>query len=226
MALTDDPDTRRDHTYIRRRGRLTKAQARGLALCDAEYRGDPDLVANATAPVGIEIGFGMGWELLAWAETAGSWQLVGIELYQPGIGSLCEQLAQREVTNVRVLDQPAQSVLAALPDASVAEYRIFFPDPWPKKRHTKRRIVQPEFVALLARTLASGGRVRLATDWSPYAEWMRECFATCPDFTLELDQVRAPSAASAADVSRQATKFETRGERLGHEIHDLVYRRS
>ncbi len=223
MALSDAPGAHPEHTYIRRRGRLTKAQARGLELCQAHFRGDVDMLVKAEKPLGIEIGFGMGWELLAWAEAAPDWQLAGIELYQPGIGSLCAQLAERNLSNVCVLAIPAQNVLAALPDDAVDEYRIFFPDPWPKKRHAKRRLIQPEFVALLARTLAPGGRVRLATDWSPYAEWMRECFATCEMLTSELDQVRAPEVAGAADVARETTKFESRGERLGHTIHDLVY---
>ncbi len=224
MAL--DESARPEHTYIRRRGRLTKAQARGLDLGRERYSASAAAINASVAPVGVEIGFGMGQALLDWARERPDWQLFGIELYQPGIGSVCDHLSQEQLDNVRVIEEPAQSVLAAINDASVDEYRIFFPDPWPKKRHFKRRLVQEPFVAELARTLRPGGVVRLATDWTPYAEWMRECFAGQTDLQPRLDQVRKASAANAADVGRDTTKFESRGERLGHDIHDLIYAKS
>ena len=228
MSETDsDIDHTSAHTYIRRRGRFTKAQARGLALLEHRYRADAAAVAAASqhGQVGLEIGFGMGHALLEWSDNApAGLQLFGIELYQPGIGALCDGLDKARADNVRVVDQPAQVVFAQLPSAGVDEIRIFFPDPWPKKRHQKRRLIQPEFVHEIARVLRPGGVLRMATDWTPYAQWMRVCLATSPALACELDQVRA-AAEDAGDVARSTTKFEHRGERLGHEIHDLVYAR-
>ena len=219
-------DAQPEHTYIRRRGRLTKAQARGLDLCRENFSATAATINAAPAPKGIEIGFGMGHALIDWAEAEPQWRLFGIELYQPGIGSVCDRLSQASMENVRVVEVAAQTVLAELDDASVDEYRIFFPDPWPKKRHFKRRLVQTPFVEQLARTLRPGGIVRLATDWTPYAEWMRECFAEVPQLIAQLDQVRRANDGSVGDVARQITKFESRGERLGHDIHDLIYCRA
>ena len=211
------------HTYIRRRGRLTKAQTRGLAQFRERYAVTAAAINESRGPVGVEIGFGMGQALCDWAQERPTWQLFGIELYQPGIGGLCDRLSQLELENVRIIEEPAQAVLASLNEACVDEYRIFFPDPWPKKRHLKRRLIQPAFVAELARTLRTGGLLRLATDWAPYAEWMRECFAGQTALVARFDQVRNASTEPAADVGRDITKFESRGERLGHDIHDLIY---
>ena len=129
---------------------------------------------------------------------------------------------------MQLVDEPAQLILAQLDNDSLAEVRIFFPDPWPKKRHHKRRLIQPEFLRLLQQKLIPAGIVRLATDWAPYAHWMVEHFAANPDFTLLQDDIRAPTEtppASVADEVRNVTKFEARGERLGHEIRDLKYQR-
>ena len=214
------------HTYVRRRGRMTRAQARAFDESADDYRVEPGDIAGAGgAPIGIEIGFGMGQALLAWAEASRDWRLVGIELYQPGIGALCDGLSSRELDNVWLVERPAQEVLAELPDACIDEIRIFFPDPWPKKRHLKRRLIQPAFVAALARVLKPGGCARLATDWTPYAEWMRECFAEAAAFACELDETRSAHEASHIE-DRARTKFEARGENLGHEIHDLLYVRA
>lgn len=214
------------HTYVRRRGRMTRAQARAFDELADGYRVAPKaIVADAGAPIGIEIGFGMGQAILDWAQAEPSWRLVGIELYQPGIGALCDRLAADEIDNVFVVEQPAQEVIAEIPDATIDEVRVLFPDPWPKKRHLKRRLVQPAFVAELARVLKVGGAARLATDWTPYAEWMRKCFTASPAFSGRLDRTR--TADEDTDIEdRSRTKFEARGERLGHEIHDLLYVRT
>lgn len=224
MADTESGDFR---TYTRRRGRITNAQERGLGLFAERYRADAADVNRAAghSRIGIEVGFGMGDALLEWPQ---HWdgQLFGIELYQPGIGSVCDVLARQEITNVKVIDAPAQQVLQNLDDACIDEIRIFFPDPWPKKRHHKRRLIQPPFVADLARVLRPGGTLRLATDWSPYADWIRGCVAKVDSLVIELDQIRVAFQEAPAAVGREATRFESRGERLGHDIHDLVYRRS
>ena len=218
----------REHTYIRRRGRMTKAQARAFDGLAGTFEVTPQNVVDVAggAPLGIEIGFGMGHALLQWADAARDWQLFGIELYQPGIGALMDGLARAELTNVHVLEYPAQEVIAVLPDACIDEVRIFFPDPWPKKRHLKRRLIQPEFLQALARVVKPGAVVRLATDWAPYADWMRECFTGCEHFTTEHDETRTADAPSNDDAVRDTTNFERRGERLGHDITDFVYRRT
>ena len=213
------------HNYIRRGGRLTAGQARSLSQLTDRY-----VVHNIPAPrvsareLGIEIGFGMGHALVEWADRCPDWDLFGIELYQPGVGALMSALEVRDLKNVQIIQRPAQLVLAELGDQSVHEIRIYFPDPWPKKRHAKRRLIQPEFAAELARVLCSEGLLRVATDWMPYAEWMRECFAPVTSLRCELDETRlAEQTQGAEQHNRPVTKFEARGQRLGHEIVDLVY---
>ncbi len=217
---------------------MTRAQARALREAAPLYlrRAEQLQFADRT-PVGVEIGFGMGESLFDWAQAEPGWMLLGIELYQPGIGALSERLRQHNISNVSIIEEPAQQVMQKLPAAGVQQVRIYFPDPWPKKRHFKRRLIQPAFVAALARVLKDGGEVHAATDWAPYAEWMRECFAGHAAFDFELDLVRQPldSAAGAvpeavppqrspqpAQWARRQTKFERRGERLGNPICDLV----
>ena len=165
----------------------------------------------------------MGYELLAWAQQRPRWRLLGVELYQPGIGSMLSRLKTLGIANVRLVDQPAQLLLQQLTDESLSEVRIFFPDPWPKKRHHKRRLIQPDFLEQLHQKLLTGGTVRLATDWAAYAEWMVEHFAKHPGFELVQDEIRAANEPSVvAEEVREITKFEARGERLGHEIRDLL----
>lgn len=216
--------------YIRRRGRMTAGQSRALAelgrfrLPHPGDRLDPDVVFRRSAPLGVEIGFGMGHALLDWARARPDLNLLGIEIYQAGIGALLLGLEREGIDNVRVLEAPAEAVLAErLAPGSVDEIRIFFPDPWPKKRHWKRRLIQPAFVALLADCLRPGGQLWLATDWVPYAEWMTEVLAGEPRLTA-LSATELATAALAQ--SRLPTRFEARGARLGHAIRDLRYRRN
>ena len=212
------------HSYIRRRGRITKSQQEGLDQLPA-YRSTPQAWAASEDGVkrGMEIGFGMGDALLSWAQTEPEARLLGIELYQPGLGALVHRVFKEGIENVTVIDTAAQEVVAELPDECLDEVRIFFPDPWPKKRHFKRRLIQLPFVQDLARAVKPGGIVHLATDWTPYAEWMLEVIAECEDWQLDTNRVRA--SAELSSVKRDSTKFERRGERLGHEIHDLIYRK-
>ncbi|MEC7378620.1 MAG: tRNA (guanosine(46)-N7)-methyltransferase TrmB [Pseudomonadota bacterium] len=212
-------------SYIRRRGRFTQAQARAYENLVEQYRVTPEHLIAHSGPIGLEIGFGMGAELLAWAQQSPDWYLCGVELYQPGIGAMLTRLKSRQLPNVGLIDQPAQLVLAALPAECLSEVRIFFPDPWPKKRHFKRRLVQVPFVMELQRVIKPGSVVRLATDWEDYGEWMVEQFEQVPGFQLLKDQTRKAHAAEDAAV-RSTTKFEARGERLGHDIRDLVYVKS
>ena len=212
------------YSYVRRRGRTTSAQAKALESDLSEYEIALETIATREPPAGVEIGFGMGDALVAWAK---SWameqpdsELLGIDLYLPGVGSLVNKLKADAMTNVRICIAPAQEVMASLPDACLTEIRILFPDPWPKKRHAKRRLIQPEFVSDLARVVAPQGCVKVATDWDPYAEWIREVFAAEACFDKAADEVRESRDDSLREVT---TKFEQRGERLGHRIHDLVY---
>ena len=217
-----EPDTA--FNYIRRRGRFTKAQAAALDALTDQYRWSSEDLDQR--PLGMEIGFGMGFELLAWAQQQPQWRLLGVELYQPGIGSMLSRLKKLGIENVRLVDQPAQLLLEQVADESLSEVRIFFPDPWPKKRHHKRRLIQPDFLEQLHQKIHAGGIVRLATDWAPYGEWMVEHFVGHAGFELVQDEMRAANEPSVvAEEVREVTKFEARGERLGHEIRDLQYRR-
>ena len=227
MSTTGNMESSEQDTafnYIRRRGRFTKAQAAALDALTEQYRWTPEDLDQR--PLGMEIGFGMGFELLAWAQQEPQWRLLGVERYQPGIGSMLARLQKLEIANVRLVDQPAQLLLQQVSDESLSEVRIFFPDPWPKKRHHKRRLIQPDFLEQLHQKVHSGGIVRLATDWAAYGEWMVEHFADHSGFELVQDEMRAANAPSVvAPEVREVTKFEARGERLGHEIRDLQYRR-
>ncbi|MFZ8985610.1 MAG: tRNA (guanosine(46)-N7)-methyltransferase TrmB [Steroidobacteraceae bacterium] len=216
-------------SFVQRAGRITEGQRRALAELWPRYgieAGEEPIDLEAAfgrrAPVTLEIGFGDGESTVALAGQHPDRNLLGIEVHPPGVGH-CLLLAERAgLTNLRVISQDAIEVLARrLPDACLDEVLLYFPDPWPKKRHHKRRIVQPEFVALLARKLAPGGVFRLATDWAPYAEHMLEVMSASADFenlSPSADWVERPS-------SRPITRFERRGGRLGHVVRDLAFRR-
>jgi tRNA (guanine-N7-)-methyltransferase len=216
-------------SFVQRAGRITEGQRRALAGLWPRYgieAGEEPIDLEAAfgrrAPVTLEIGFGDGESTVALAGQHPERNLLGIEVHPPGVGH-CLLLAERAgLTNLRVISQDAIEVLARrLPDACLDEVLLYFPDPWPKKRHHKRRIVQPEFVALLARKLAPGGVFRLATDWAPYAEHMLEVMSASADFenlSPSGDWVERPS-------SRPITRFERRGGRLGHVVRDLAFRR-
>jgi len=208
---------------------MTRAQARVLsdpgAFLLPQEDNDKPLDATTTfgrdAPLGVEIGFGMGHALLAWGADRPDWNLLGIEVYQPGIGALLLGLEREALGNVRVVEGTAEQVLEVrLAEASVDEVRIFFPDPWPKKRHHKRRLVQPEFVRLLSSRLKPGATIWLATDWEPYAGWMLEVLDAAPELCNAAGRGFAERGAE-----RVTTRFEARGERLGHKVWDLIFTR-
>jgi tRNA (guanine-N7-)-methyltransferase len=215
-------------SHLRKRGRLTRGQARALAARGAELvlpvdEGPIDFssVFERNAPLGLEIGFGSGHALLDWAESASDWNLLGIEVYEPGIGSLLKGMTERELTNIRVLSEDAAVALsAAIAPGTLSEVRIFFPDPWPKKRHHKRRLVNEAFAANLAQRMSPGGILRLATDWREYAEQMLAVLNAEAAFRNEAGDGYAPRF-----EGRNITRFEARGQRLGHEVWDLCYSR-
>jgi tRNA (guanine-N7-)-methyltransferase len=163
----------------------------------------------------------MGQALLDWAEAEPGLNLLGIDVYQPGIGALLSARASRGIEHLLVVEEDANVALETMfQPGCLTEIRVFFPDPWPKKRHHKRRLVQKPFAALLADKLVDGGRLRLATDWEDYARWMREVLDGEPRLVNEAD--------GFADrfEGREITRFEARGQRLGHGVWDLSYTRA
>lgn len=215
-------------SFVRREGRLTPAQARALEQHWGRYGIDPPeqrlelaRVFGRTAPVTVEIGFGNGDHLLARATAEPERDFIGVEVHRPGIGRLLHHAAVGGIGNLRVACADAVEVLRDwLPPAALDEVQILFPDPWHKKRHHKRRLVQPPFAELLATCLAPGGRLHLATDWEHYAVQMRTVLNAQPALVNQSAQ-----EAFVERVARPVTKFEARGTRLGHAVFDLEYRR-
>jgi len=210
---------------MQQRGRLTIAQRRALDELLPAYAVDFSKPLEALdvygreAPLGVEIGFGTGDALIHWRELQPDWNLLGIEIYPPGIGLLLNRLAAGEASHVKIAQGRAEDVFETfLGPASVAGVRIFFPDPWPKKRHHKRRLIQPAFVARLAERLLPGGLLHFATDWEPYAEWAQALFAAEP-LLLQVES-------QDVETLRPQTRFERRGQRLGHRIKALCYVRA
>jgi tRNA (guanine-N7-)-methyltransferase len=216
------PAHRPVRSYVLRSGRLTAGQARALERCwsrwGVDFAPSPldlDALFGRHAPRVLEIGFGNGELLAAMAARHPDTDFLGVEVHEPGVGHCLMLVEELGITNVRVIRHDAIEVLRLqVPDGGLDQVSLFFPDPWPKKRHHKRRIVQPSFLALVARKLAPGGRFRVATDWAPYAEHIREAARAEPALALE-----------DAAGERPKTRFERRGERLGHSVTDLVYRR-
>lgn len=229
QAAPDRPARRRVRSYVLRGGRLTDGQKRALddlwpryGVGDGEAPLDlPTLFGNAR-PVILEIGFGNGDATWRMAEAYPQQNFIGVEVHRPGIGRLLLELDRRGLANVRVAEGDAVEFLRQrIPPGSLAGVRIYFPDPWPKKRHHKRRLVQPGFVDLLASRLGHGGVLHLATDWAPYAEHMLEVLRAAPGFRNLADG----GAYRERPEWRPLTKYERRGQGLGHGVYDLVFER-
>lgn len=212
-------------SFVLREGRLTAGQQRALEVLWPRYGVDPgsDVLDFGTlfdraAPVVLEIGFGNGESLAQMANARPDIDFIGIEVHRPGVGHLLKLIENEALANIRILCKDAVEVIKNnIADASLQQINIFFPDPWHKKRHHKRRLVQPDFVTLLFRKLRSQGMLHVATDWDDYAQHTRAVMQTQPGFS--------PVAAGHA-LPRPGTKFEQRGLNLGHGIHDLVYRKT
>ncbi len=210
---------------MRREGRLTPGQQNALDRLWPRYGLPPEhsldaaAVFGRAAPLTLEIGFGNGASLAAMAAAEPTQDFIGIEVHRPGVGQLLRALENRDIRNVRVYCHDALEILRqCLGEASLDRVLLLFPDPWPKKKHHKRRIVQPDFAALVAGKLKPGGLFHLATDWQPYAAHMREVLDQSPLFAPD------PTGANA-HPPRTRTKFEQRAQRLGHQVSDLFYRR-
>jgi tRNA (guanine-N7-)-methyltransferase len=229
--VKEEPGRRRAiRSYVLRTGRMTEGQARALQELWPRYGIEPaggvlDLPAlfGRAAPVTLEIGFGNGDNLLALASAHPEQDFIGVEVHTPGVGRLLHAAGTAGLTNLRVVQHDAVEVLREriAPD-SLHAILVLFPDPWHKKRHHKRRLINGEFAELAASRLVPGGTLQLATDWVPYAEWMRE--------VLDASPLLANRAGQAGYVPRNPgrvrTRFEARGERLGHEVRDLCYERT
>lgn len=177
---------------------------------------------NQTAPLAVEIGFGMGNTLFNYAKKYPAINFIGIEVYQPGIVSLFRQLQAEPLDNIRIYNTDAVEILKqTIPDHSLVKLLIFFPDPWQKTRHHKRRLIQPEFVRLAQQKLQPGGLLHIATDWQNYAEHIIAVMQDNHDFTI-IEPQSSEYVSLRAD--RVLTKFEQRGQKQGHAIHDLLFK--
>ena len=216
-------------SFVLRQGRLTPGQERALAACwqryGIDYRAQPfnfERAFGRAADTILEIGFGNGEALLAAALADPGRNYLGIEVHRPGVGRLLMNAEKQAVSNLRVLQHDAVEVLEhCIVDRSLAEVRLYFPDPWHKQRHHKRRLVQAGFVEQIASKLRADGLFHLATDWAPYAEQMIEVLEASPHFINPL----GPRVLAPRPAWRIATHFQKRGEKLGHAVFDLLYRR-
>lgn len=216
-------------SYVIRGGRITDGQKRafdqwwpryGLSLFDGIL--NPEDVFSNRHPLIVEIGFGMGDSLLAMAKAEPDKNFIGAEVHPPGVGRLINCAGKSDVKNLRVYMADALDVLEdCIPDGTIDRLQLFFPDPWHKKKHNKRRIVQLQFLELVRRKLKAGGILHMATDWREYAEYMMEVMCQAEGFT----NTAGDYLFAERPPYRPTTKFEVRGERLGHAVWDIVFSR-
>lgn len=218
-------------SFVLREGRLTAAQERAFEELwpihgvdwAPDTRIDLPTLFQSNRPVVLEIGFGNGESLAEMAAADPDRNWLGIEVHRPGVGHLLLEIERRGLDNLKVMRHDAVEVLArGLTPASLDRVQLFFPDPWPKRRHHKRRILSPPLVELLARVIQPGGLFHAATDWEPYAEQMLEVMEAARD---SFENTAGIGHYAPRPGTRPLTKFEQRGERLGHPVHDLIYRR-
>jgi tRNA (guanine-N7-)-methyltransferase len=227
--MSDTKPIRKIRSFVKREGRLTPGQEKALTELWPEFGIDEgselielSTLFGRTAPIVFEIGFGNGNSLAEMAAAAPEKNFIGVEVHRPGVGHLLKNIEERGISNLRVACTDAVELLKhRIQDHTIDRVQLYFPDPWHKKRHHKRRIIQPDFVQLLARKISHGGHLHMATDWQHYAEQMlddlsnNDSFKNCSD-----DNTYIPRP-----DYRPLTKFEQRGIRLGHGVWDLLFER-
>ena len=227
--MTTDKHLRKIRSFVMRQGRMTEGQQRGMDEVFPKLGLDPTTMFNSQEifgnnhPLVFEIGFGMGDSLLQMAMANPDSNFIGVEVHQPGVGRLLNNADKAGVGNLRVYQDDAVEVLLhCFADNSIDRLQLYFPDPWHKKKHHKRRIVQPEFARLVNRKLKPGGIWHMATDWQPYAEQMLEVLTESENFV----NAAGKGQYSARPDYRPETKFERRGVRLGHGVWDLIFNKT
>lgn len=211
-------------SFVLRQGRLTKGQQQALThlwpIYGIEYNANSLITVEDNKPTILEIGFGMGASLIEMANASPDKNFIGIEVHRPGVGACLMAIEEKQLTNLKVMCHDAVEVLEnMIPNESLDKVQIFFPDPWHKARHNKRRIIQPEFVKLIVKKLKTNGVLHLATDWQHYAEHMLEVLSQADGFknlSPTNDYIPRPE-------DRPITKFEKRGQNLGHGVWDLQF---
>jgi tRNA (guanine-N7-)-methyltransferase len=226
VARPDEREARRVRSFVLRQGRMSPAQQRACEELLPRYTVEltPTLdwttVFGRRAPVVFEIGFGMGETTAAIAASTPDVDFIGIEMHLPGVGALLRRVEAQRLTNVRIVRADAVEVVKCIRAKSVAGIHVFFPDPWPKKRHHKRRLLQRAFVSALAERLEPGGYLHVATDWQPYADEILGVL------TAEPLLVNTCAGFATRPAWRPITKFEQRGMTRGHPVFDLLFTRS
>ena len=207
--------------YVRRGSRMTNAQQRAYAQLhqyafDTEDKATIQEVLSSSQKTLLEIGFGNGEVIGQFATEHADWTCLGVEVYRPGIGALIRRCQSESLTNVQIAETDAMALLEAMPDSCLDLIFVFFPDPWPKRKHHRRRLVDDEFAGEIERTLKPNASIRLATDWEHYGIQMQSVL----DSNLRLQGGRV-----ARYSGRPKTRFEEKGERLGHSVWDFCYKR-
>lgn len=224
----DNLPRREIKSYVRREGRLTPAQANALENLSHEYVLNLETldlfnfntIFGNSHPVILEIGFGMGASLLQQAAAQPEMNFLGVEVHRPGVGALLSGIGKQQLSNIRIVNDDAVMLLKKfIANNSLSGIQIFFPDPWPKKRHHKRRLIQPPFVNLLTQKLKTGGFLHCATDWENYAEHILEVLK----HEALLRNTVASNSYAERPTSRPLTKFENRGIKLGHGVWDIYF---
>lgn len=213
---------RKIRSFVKREGRMSSRQRNAIEALFPEFGITPDdrpidlpELFGRQASIVLEIGFGMGDSLSQMAMDNPDHNYIGIEVHRPGVGSLLATIGENKINNIRVINHDAIEVLQKnMADNSLDGIQIFFPDPWPKKRHFKRRLIQTPFIDLLSKKMKANGKLHIATDWKNYAEWIEDIIGRSPHFTR---------LAQNTPHNRPMTKFEKRGLDLGHGVWDMIY---
>lgn len=228
--MSDQELAHKIKSFVIRAGRMTHSQQKGwdevfpkhgFSLTESQF--DWEHSYAVSGPRVVEIGFGMGDSLLTMAEQNPTYRYLGLEVHKPGVGKLFAEVEKRGIKNIKVFAEDAVRVLeVSIPPQTIDLIQIFFPDPWHKKRHHKRRLIQPDFIDLLLTRLAPEGRLHLATDWQPYAEHMMAVLEN----NGNVQNVAGSRQFILRPESRPETKFERRGHRLGHGVWDLMFQKT